>query len=127
MSASSAMSMVTIVLLQLRSDSEDRRRPGSAAGGRPLGEIVSQPAFILAVATAMFGYGVMTLVMTATPLAMTGLRLRLLRSTATVIQWHVLAMFGPSFFTGDLIRRFGVVNIIIAGTCCSTPVPWPPT
>jgi len=112
------MSMVTIVLLQFV------RIPKTAftgfrGGGRPLGEIVSQPAFILAVATAMFGYGVMTLVMTATPLAMTGCGFAF-SDTATVIQWHVLAMFGPSFFTGDLIRRFGVVNIIIAGTVLNT-------
>jgi MFS family permease len=107
------LSFLTIILLQL----VRIPKPGKtrfAAGGRPLLEIARQPAFILAVMTAMFGYGVMTLVMTATPLAMTLCGFGF-SSTATVIQWHVLAMFAPSFFTGDLIRRFGVINVIIVG------------
>ncbi len=113
-----AMSMITIFLLQFVRIPKAAFK-GFHGGGRRLGEIVSQPTFILAVATAMFGYGVMTLVMTATPLAMTGCGFAF-SDTATVIQWHVLAMFGPSFFTGDLIRRFGVINIIIAGTLLNT-------
>ena len=112
------MSMLTMVLLQAVKTPKTEFK-GFAGGGRPLAEIVRQPTFILAVATAMFGYGVMTLVMTATPLAMTGCGFAFTH-TATVIQWHVLAMFGPSFFTGDLIRRFGVVNVIIAGAVLNT-------
>ncbi|MAH83387.1 MAG: MFS transporter [Rhodospirillaceae bacterium TMED8] len=88
---------------------------GVVFAGRPVLRIIRQPKFILAVAAAMFGYSVMTLVMTATPLAMTICGFGF-DETATVIQWHVLAMFAPSFFTGHLITRYGVTNIIIAGT-----------
>lgn len=84
------------------------------AGGRPLMEIVRQPALIIAVLSAMIGYAMMALVMTATPLAMDICGFSF-NDTSTVIQWHVFAMFVPSFFTGTLIRRFGVTSIIIAG------------
>ena len=83
--------------------------------GRPLGEIVRQPVFIVAVLSGMLGYGSMTLIMTATPLAMKGCGFAF-SDTATVIQGHVLAMFLPSFFTGSLIQRFGVLRIIAAGS-----------
>ncbi|MFM9941135.1 MAG: MFS transporter [Hyphomicrobiaceae bacterium] len=83
-------------------------------GGRPLGEIARQPAFITAVMSSMFGYAVMTLVMTSTPLAMVACGYGF-RDSATVIQWHIIAMFLPSFFTGHLIQRFGVLPIIATG------------
>ena len=83
-------------------------------GGRPMAEIARQPAFQLAAASSMFGYAVMTLVMSATPLAMLGCGFGFADS-ATVIQGHVLAMFVPSFFTGHLINRFGILTIIAAG------------
>ena len=82
---------------------------------RPLAGIMRQPKFILAVTCAMLGYGVMSLVMTATPLAMQHHHHHF-DDTAFVIQWHVLAMFAPSFFTGELIRRFGVKSIMTVGT-----------
>ncbi len=85
-----------------------------AKGGRPLAEIARQPAFVTAVMSSMFGYAVMTLVMTSTPLAMVACGYGF-RDTATVIQWHIIAMFLPSFFTGHLIQRFGVLPIIITG------------
>ncbi len=85
-----------------------------AKGGRPLGEIARQPTFITAVMSSMFGYAVMTLVMTSTPLAMVACGYGF-RDTATVIQWHIIAMFLPSFFTGRLIERFGVLPIIATG------------
>lgn len=84
------------------------------SGGRPLGEIIRQPKFIAAASSSMFGYAVMTLVMSATPLAMLGCGYGF-NDSATVIQGHVLAMFLPSFFTGNLIQKFGAKNIIIAG------------
>ena len=81
---------------------------------RPLKEIMSQPVFIVAVTGAAIGYGVMNLLMTATPLAM-----RLCghpySAAATVIGSHVVGMFGPSFFTGHLIRRFGVLQVMTGG------------
>jgi len=88
---------------------------GIVKGGRPLLEIMRQPVFIVAVMTAMFGYGTMTLVMTATPIAMVYGCGYAFSDSATVIQWHILAMFAPSFFTGHLIKRFGVLNIILTG------------
>ncbi len=81
---------------------------------RPLWQIIRQPIFLMAWTSAAVGYGAMTMVMTATPLAMT-LCGHTFGASATVIQWHVLGMFVPSFFTGHLIRRFGVLTIIAAG------------
>jgi len=82
--------------------------------GRPLKEIVAQPAFVVAVTGSALGYGVMNLLMTATPLAM-GLSGHPYSSAAFVIQWHVIGMYAPSFFTGSLIRRFGVLRIMFIG------------
>jgi MFS family permease len=85
-----------------------------AAGGRPMLEIIRQPIYIGAIISSMFGYGVMTLVMSATPLAMLDCGFHF-SDSATVIQAHIIAMFVPSFFTGALIQRFGVLTIIATG------------
>lgn len=85
-----------------------------AEGGRPLAIIMRQPTYKTALISSMFGYGVMTLVMSATPLAMFGCGYGFAYS-ATVIQAHIIAMFLPSFFTGHLIQRFGVLPIIATG------------
>jgi len=82
--------------------------------GRGLAAIARQPRFVVAVLAAMTGYGVMNLVMVATPLAMVGCGFSFADS-AEVLRWHVLGMFVPSFFTGHLIRRFGVMRIISVG------------
>ncbi len=82
--------------------------------GRPLLEIARQPAFTVAILAAMLGYGSMSLVMTATPLAVTA-HDHSFSDAAFIIQWHVLGMFAPSFFTGHLIHRFGTLNIILLG------------
>lgn len=81
---------------------------------RPLGEIVRQPIFVVAVLSALIGYGVMNLAMTATPLAMTSAGHHF-DHVATTIQWHVLAMFLPSFATGHLTARFGAPRMITMG------------
>ncbi len=81
---------------------------------RPLAQIMAQPVFVVAVLAAAIGYGVMNLLMTATPLAM-GLCGHPYSAAATVIGWHVIGMFGPSFFTGSLIKRFGVLQVMAAG------------
>ena len=81
---------------------------------RPLSVIARQPRFIIAVISGMLGYATMTLVMTATPLAMQHHH-HVYGDTAFVIQWHVLGMFAPSFFTGDLIKRFGLSLIMFTG------------
>jgi MFS family permease len=86
----------------------------AAAGGRSLSEIARQPAYMVALFGAATGYGVMILAMTATPLAMLHHQHNLGDATL-VIQMHVLGMFVPSFFTGSLIARFGVLRIMAAG------------
>lgn len=86
--------------------------------GRPLRVIARQPEFLVAVLSGMVGYGVMNLLMTATPLAMKACE-HPFSETAFVIQWHVVAMFAPSFFTGSLIRRFGVRAVMFTGVLLS--------
>jgi MFS family permease len=86
-----------------------------AVKGRPLGQIARQPAFLVAVLAGALGYGLMNLLMTATPIAMNFCG-HLFGATALVIEWHVVAMYAPGFLTGSLIRRFGTLRIIVAGT-----------
>ena len=81
---------------------------------RPLRHILKQPVFIVAALASMLSYGVMNLMMTSTPLAMHAYQHHF-RDTAFVLQWHMIAMFAPSFFTGALIQRFGVLNVIMSG------------
>jgi MFS family permease len=88
--------------------------PTTQQSGRPLRQIVTQPKYIIAVICGMFGYGVMALVMTATPLAMHQ-HAYPFTDTSFVIQWHVLGMYVPSFFTGHLIHRFGNTRIMLLG------------
>jgi len=81
---------------------------------RPIAEIVRQPIFIVAVLAQMMGQGVMNLLMTGTPLAMMAHH-HTFADTAFVIQWHVVGMFLPGFFTGTLIRRWGERTVIVLG------------
>jgi MFS family permease len=104
--------LVMLVLTQLRIPRPTEKE--AHEGGRPLLQIMTQPAYIVAVLASGFGYGIMNLLMTATPLAM-GVCGHPYSSAATVISWHVIAMFAPSFFTGNLIKRFGVLNMMMAG------------
>ena len=96
------------------------RIPGLSAeqksrSGRPLFEIACQPTFIVAVVGAMVGYGVMMLIMTPTPLSIVAHGHG--RGDAyDVIAAHTVAMFGPSFFTGTAIKRFGVLVVMTMGT-----------
>ncbi|HRD76058.1 MAG TPA: MFS transporter [Hyphomicrobiaceae bacterium] len=90
-----------------------------AEGGRPLSEIARSQTFLTALITSMLGYGVMTLLMSSTPLAMQACGFKF-EDSATVIQAHVVAMFLPSFFTGHLITRFGTLPIIAAGAIIQT-------
>ena len=82
---------------------------------RSLWEIAGQPVFITAFLSATVAYGTMTLLMTATPLSMHVMNHFSLDETARVIQGHVLGMFVPSFFTGNLIQRCGVYRILMVG------------
>ncbi len=104
----------------------DLPRPAraDAAAGRPLMEIVRQPRFIVAVLCGVVSYVLMNLVMTSAPLAMRICGLPLATSN-NAIQWHIVAMYGPSFFTGSLIARFGAARVVAAGlllTACAGAV-----
>jgi MFS family permease len=105
--------LMTLAFLQLGEKAASNANAG-AAPARPIGEIVRQPKYLVALVCGLFGYCVMTFVMTATPLSMQGHAFHF-DDTSAVIQWHVLAMFAPSFVTGTLIARFGVATIMGAG------------
>lgn len=111
--AIAALCAINIVLLQFA------KLPGASVakvqtGGRTWTELIQDPKFAAAAAAAMAGYGVMILVMAATPLSMSDCGLSF-NDAAFVIQWHGLAMFAPSFFTGSLIQRWGASRIIVIG------------
>ncbi len=89
------------------------RKSGESAG-RPLAEIMRQPVFIVAAAAAALSYGVMNLLMAATPLAMQVCGFSF-DDAALVLEWHVIGMFAPGFFTGHLIKKFGTLPIMGVG------------
>jgi predicted MFS family arabinose efflux permease len=89
-------------------------KQSAAGGGRPLGEIMGQPVFIVAAAAGALGYGVMNLLMAATPIAMQACGLPF-SDVALVLEWHVIGMFAPGFFTGHLIKHFGTLPIMALG------------
>lgn len=104
------VSIVMAAMLRLPMPSVEER----SGIQRPLSTIARQPIFLVAVIGAVVAYGVMNLLMTSTPLAMAG-HGHSFSDTALVIEWHVVAMFLPSFVTGNLIARFGVSQIMGAG------------
>ena len=91
-----------------------RPAPADLHGGRSLLEIVRQPRFIAAALCGIIAYPMMNLVMTSAPLAMKMCGLSVSDSNFG-IQWHIVAMYGPSFFTGSLIARFGAQRIVATG------------
>ncbi|MGB0498040.1 MAG: MFS transporter [Rubricella sp.] len=90
------------------------RREKGAPSGRPMKQILRQPAVITAMICGMVSYALMNLMMTSAPLAVVGCGFTT-DMAASVVSWHVIAMFAPSFFTGNLIARFGVEKIIALG------------
>lgn len=108
------LSLLVLSGLKLPHVAADEVDSAAESEARPLLEIVTQTKFIVAVVCGMLGYGVMSFLMTATPLAMS-LHQHPFGDTSFVIQWHVLGMFAPSFFTGHLIKRFGLTSILISG------------
>ncbi len=87
---------------------------GSNEGGRPLSEIIRQPLFVVAALTGALSYGVMNLLMASTPIAMQQCGLPF-SDAALVLEWHVIGMFAPGFFTGHLIKRFGAMQVMATG------------
>jgi predicted MFS family arabinose efflux permease len=108
-----ALALLTIVPVALLKPAPvPMDAPRSA--GRPLIEIMRQPKFLVAVAAGVVSYGLMSFMMTAAPVAMVDCG-HSVGTAALGIQWHVLAMFGPSFATGRLIGRYGKERIVAAG------------
>ncbi|MBI4194442.1 MAG: MFS transporter [Betaproteobacteria bacterium] len=108
--AVSLVAMLFLTGLDIPRLSEQERRDS----GRPLSVIMRQPVFIVAALASMLSYGIMNLFMTSTPLAMRAHHHHF-NDAAFVLQWHMIGMYGPSFITGSLIHRYGVLNIILAG------------
>ena len=102
------------ILLFLRKESRAGAALATSDSGRPLGEIVMQPRYAVALGCGVAAYSLMTFVMTGAPLAMVGCGFSSDQATLG-ISWHVMAMFGPSFFTGSLISRFGAAKITAFG------------
>jgi predicted MFS family arabinose efflux permease len=89
-------------------------RKQGASGGRPLSVIMRQPIFIVSTAASALGYGVMNILMAASPIAMQ-ICGHPFKDAALVLEWHVIGMFVPGFFTGHLIKRFGTTVILSTG------------
>jgi len=104
-------SVIALTFLKLPEAEQDDQKTQPQ---RPLIEIAKQPVCIVAIICGMLGYGVMSFVMTATPLAMNH-HSHNFSDTSFVIQWHVLAMFAPSFVTGTIIRKTGELKVMLSG------------
>lgn len=104
-----AILVIQLIRIPLPSAAETREAP------RPLTEIMIQPKFAVAVLASAFSYGVMNLLMVATPLEMTAVCGHPYSAAASVIAAHIVGMFAPSFFTGSLIKRFGTIPVMLAG------------
>ena len=103
--------LVIVLLLFIRIP---RPAPMRFTGGRPLSVIARQPKFIVAATAAVVAYSGMVMLMSVMPLAMQICGLSFYQTTS-VIQWHVLGMYVPAFFTGHLIRYFGTYKVMLAG------------
>ena len=87
----------------------------TGSGGRPIGAFFKMPVFVVGTISAAIGYAMMSYMMTATPLQVVNVAKLGTSANATIIQWHVVAMFAPAFFTGNLISRFGAPVILTSG------------
>jgi MFS family permease len=105
---------IGIFVMQFIRFPEEFKNQHALSAGRDLKTILRQPVFMVAVIGASLGYGVMNLLMAATPLAMQICGLPF-SDTAMVLEWHVIGMFAPGFFTGSLIQRFGALKIMGVG------------
>ena len=108
------VALVGMVLMQFIQFPPVPAKKTGADAGRPLSEIMRQPVFIVAALAAALSYGVMNLLMAATPLAMQVCGFGF-GDAALVLEWHVVGMFAPGFFTGHLIRKFGTLTIMGVG------------
>jgi MFS family permease len=110
-----AQAVVAVVAMGVLSGVDaPKPAPSDLHGGRPLSTIARQPRFIAAALCGVISYPMMNLVMTSAPLAMKMCGLTVSDSNFG-IQWHIVAMYGPSFFTGSLIARFGAPKVVALG------------
>ena len=109
-----AVALVAMALMAFIRFPAEPPKVAGASGGRPLREIMAQPVFIVSAAAAALSYGVMNLLMAATPLAMQVCGYAF-SDAALVLEWHVIGMFAPGFFTGHLIKKFGTLTIMGVG------------
>ena len=112
--ALSGVALLAMVLMAFVRFPPVPAKPAGHDAGRPLLQIMTQPVFLVATIGASLGYGVMNLLMAATPLAMQVCGYPF-DDAALVLQWHVIGMFAPGFFTGHLIKRFGTLPIMGVG------------
>ena len=103
-----------LCMAAIRFDAPPPRTAASTRAGRSVGQLLREPAFLVATLGAALGYGVMNLLMAATPLAMQVCGYAF-DDAALVLEWHVIGMFAPGFFTGHLIQRLGVLPVMGAG------------
>lgn len=109
-----AVALAAMLLMAFIRFAPNQPVPTGAAGGRPLQAILRQPTFAVACICAALSYGVMALLMAATPLAMQQCGLAF-EDTALVLEWHVIGMFAPGFFTGGWIKRWGTLPVMGVG------------
>jgi MFS family permease len=112
------LALLPLVCMALLSFARLPPPPPRGSGGASVREIVARPAFVAAAVTGMVAYGTMNLIMTSTPVEMMFCGFGV-GASATVIQAHAVAMYGPGFFTGRLIARFGTARIAAAGVALS--------
>jgi MFS family permease len=112
--ALACVAVLSLVVLQFIEFPQLKAQTHDESQGRSMSQILSQPVFIVAAMAAALGYGVMNLLMAATPLAMQVCGLSF-EDTAWVLQWHVIGMFAPGFVTGHLIKRYGVLKVMGVG------------
>ncbi len=112
--ALAAVAVLAMLLMALVQFPAHQPATAQTARGRPLSEIARQPVFLVACLSAALGYGVMNLLMAATPLAMQQCGLGF-DDAAFVLEWHVIGMFAPGFVTGHLLKRFGTLPVMGTG------------
>ena len=104
--------LLSVIVLSGVRIEKPRRTP---SGGRPIGVFLRMPSFVVGMICCAIGYALMSYLMTATPLQVVNVAKLGTSANATIIQWHVVAMFLPSFFTGHIIARFGAIRVLWTG------------
>ena len=107
--------LVQLISIPILAGLKIQTPPRDTGAGRPIGEFLRMPVYVVGVVCCAVGYALMSYLMTATPLQVVNVAKLGTSANATIIQWHVVAMFLPSFFTGSLIARFGAFRVLWAG------------